>query len=44
MKILKKDIIITLVVKAILLTSLWYVCFKDVKPPSHTTKEWLLSS
>lgn len=44
MKPLTRDILVTLVVKFMLLITLWWVCFKDVEKPSKDTRQWLLGS
>jgi len=44
MKPLKRDILITLIVKFMLLITLWWVCFKDVEKPVKDTRQWLLGS
>lgn len=40
---LRRDIILTLLLKTVLLTALWVVCFKGVEPQQKTTAAWLLS-
>jgi len=45
MKFLTRDILVTLSVKLILLTALWWVCVKDVeKPPKNQGAVWMLGS
>jgi hypothetical protein len=44
MKPLTRDISITLIVKLLLLITLWWVCFKGVEKPSKDPRQWLLGS
>lgn len=44
MKPLTRDISITLIVKLLLLITLWWVCFKDAEKPTKDPQRWLLGS
>ena len=44
MKPLARDIIVTLIIKFILLISLWIICFKNVEKPHQSNEQWLLGS
>lgn len=44
MKILTRDIVITLSVKIVLLIALWWICFKDVEKPEKDVSGWLLGT
>ncbi|CAM3488208.1 cytochrome oxidase putative small subunit CydP [Legionella longbeachae] len=42
LKPLARDIIVTLIIKLILLISLWIICFKDVEKSHLSNEQWLL--
>ncbi|WP_298624666.1 cytochrome oxidase putative small subunit CydP [uncultured Legionella sp.] len=42
MKTYARDITLTLIVKAILLFLLWYVCVRGMHPTLSNAKEWML--
>ncbi|KTD63602.1 hypothetical protein Lsan_1035 [Legionella santicrucis] len=42
LKPLARDIIVTLVIKLILLISLWIICFKNVEKSHLSNEQWLL--
>lgn len=42
LKPLARDIIVTLIIKLILLISLWIVCFKNVEKSHLSNEQWLL--
>lgn len=42
MKTYARDITLTLIVKAILLFLLWYVCVRGMHPTLSSSKEWML--
>lgn len=41
-KPLARDIIMTLIIKIILLISLWIICFKNVEKTHKSNEQWLL--
>lgn len=43
MKILTRDISLTLILKILLLLMLWWLCVKDNKPTLKSPNEWLLN-
>ncbi|MBN9225974.1 MULTISPECIES: cytochrome oxidase putative small subunit CydP [Legionella] len=41
---IKRDILITLIIKFTLLILLWVICFKNVEKPHQSNEQWLLGS
>ncbi|KTD74308.1 cytochrome oxidase putative small subunit CydP [Legionella tucsonensis] len=43
-KPLRRDILITLIIKFSLLILLWIICFKDVERSHQSNEQWLLGT
>jgi hypothetical protein len=41
---IRRDILVTLLIKSLLLTSLWWVCFKDHEKHPVKNGDWLFAS